>query len=613
MNAIGDIRPSQLIFTFGIGSILDLPNISALVMGLDEWDTGFCTEITEERLLAALQKRLGYQLKRLYLPPTSYEETISDPTKASVGVPVVPFPRWLRCPVCNTLATIDSGIFTLAMDHWKPDQTRFVHASCTKGHNPKALSVRFLMACREGHLTDFPWAEYVHSGRTICKPARLTMQEYGVAGDASDIIVNCLECGAERRMGDAFDRERFQFECGGHHPHLRLISEERCPEEAKTILLGASNSWFPVVMSALSIPTGGDKLSALVADHWAELRDIPSLEVLKYVAAPSRMPWFAGFSVDEIWAAIKAKKEAPHGTAQVQIQDLKEPEWDILTQADTAGTTDFFKLRRVATPKGFEQWFEDTILVERIREVRALMGFTRIESKGDFADAAYQEDERLTPLSRESPSWLPVSEVHGEGIFIRLKESLLSSWETHPDVSRLNNLFLESHRTWRRLRKLEPHDAGYPGIRFVLIHSLAHALMRQIVLDCGYTAASLRERIYCKERTVGGESMAGFLLYTAASDNEGTLGGLVSLGDPISLGRHIDQALENLRLCASDPLCSERTPSSDGRGIHGACCHACLFASETSCERGNRYLDRSTLVQTFVGNATGFFEKKSWP
>ena len=101
--------------------------------------------------------------------------------------------------------------------------------------------------------------------------------------------------------------------------------------------------------------------------------------------------------------------------------------------------------------------------------------------------------------------------------------------------------------------------------------------------------------------------MAGILLYTAAPDSEGTLGGLVELGDPHSLGRHLTQALESVRICASDPLCSEHPPSNDGRGIHAACCHACLFAPETSCERGNRYLDRSVLVDTFFAHGTAFF------
>ena len=158
------------------------------------------------------------------------------------------------------------------------------------------------------------------------------------------------------------------------------------------------------------------------------------------------------------------------------------------------------------------------------------------------------------------------------------------------------------------LRKLQPVQDGFPGIRLVLLHSLAHALMRQIVLDCGYTAASVRERLYSRQPGEEGGPMAGILLYTAAPDSEGTLGGLVELGDPLTLGRHLQQALESMRLCASDPLCSEHRPDTHGRGIHGACCHACQFSPETSCERGNRYLDRSVLVNTFSARGTAFFD-----
>ena len=144
-------------------------------------------------------------------------------------------------------------------------------------------------------------------------------------------------------------------------------------------------------------------------------------------------------------------------------------------------------------------------------------------------------------------------------------------------------------------------------MRFVLIHSLSHALMRQIALECGYTAASIRERIYCLHPGEDEGPMAGILLYTAASDSEGTLGGLVQLGDPTSLGRQIHQALEALKICGSDPLCSEHPPTGDGRGIHGASCHACLFAPETSCEKGNRYLDRNALFGTFAAKGVEFF------
>jgi len=533
-------------------------------------------------------------LKKLYLPPMVFDDDNQDPTAPAIGVPVAPFPRWLRCPLCDTLATIDSGIFQLVQDQYRSDRTRFVHASCSKATSPTALPVRFLLACREGHLTDFPWVEYVHQQNAPCKPARLTLREYGAAGDASDIIVKCLECGKDRRMADAFDRDKFQINCSGHHPHLRKV-ETGCEETARTILLGASNSWFPIVMSALSLPSRAtDKLALLIGEHWHALKDIPSLEVAKFVTSPSRMPALVDFTAEQIWAAIGTRKQAGNQDADEET-DLKIAEWEMLTQNPPSA------------PTGFGQFFEETILLELLREVRALLAFTRIESKGDFADADYVDDGRQTPLSRQSPTWLPASEVRGEGMFLRLKESALQAWEQKPEVQKLEQEFFTAHKAWRRLRKQNPPEAAFPGIRFVLLHSLSHALMRQIALECGYTAASVRERLYC--RPVGQEHgpMAGILIYTAASDSEGTLGGLVQLGQPVPLGRQIQHALESMRICGSDPLCSEHSPVADGRGVHGACCHACLFAPETSCERGNRFLDRTTLVGTFAAKAAEFF------
>jgi len=145
-------------------------------------------------------------------------------------------------------------------------------------------------------------------------------------------------------------------------------------------------------------------------------------------------------------------------------------------------------------------------------------------------------------------------------------------------------------------------------MRYVFLHSLAHALMRQLALECGYTAASVRERVYSRGPEQSGGPMAGILIYTAAPDSEGTLGGLVSLGEPDVLGWHLGRAREHAGLCASDPLCSEHSLQSGGMTLHGAACHACLFAPETSCERGNRYLDRATLVDTFAVGGLSFFE-----
>jgi Domain of unknown function (DUF1998) len=609
MNELGDLRPSQLIYTFGVGALLDLPNTSVLIMGLDDWDTRHCTEIGEDRLLGAIQRRLGLQVKKLYLPPFVFDDFRHDPTAPAIGVPVAAFPRWLRCPLCDTLATIDSGIFKLVQDQWRSDKTRFVHGSCPKStiRPPTALPVRFLLACREGHLTDFPWVEYVHAQRVACKPARLTLREYGAAGDASDIVVKCLECQIERRMADAFDREVFTIRCNGHHPHLREFDSQGCTEQARTILLGASNSWFPVVMSALSLPTSGeDKLARLIEEHWSELKDVPSLEVARYVTAPSRIADLVDYRPEQIWEAIESRRRPVDQSSA--DDDLKVAEWQTLTQLPIPAATKNFLLARVPPPSGFATLFTETVLLERLREVRALLSFTRIESKGDFADAAYVDDGRETQLSRESPTWLPASEVKGEGLFLRLRENILQEWENSPEVRVLEQRFFEAHKTWRRLRKQNPPEAGFPGIRYVLLHSISHALMRQIALECGYTAASVRERLYCRLASEEHEPMAGILIYTAASDSEGTLGGLVQLGQPVTLGRQIQHALESIRICASDPLCAEHEPGSDGRGVHGACCHACLFAPETSCERGNRFLDRTALIRTFGARTAEFFD-----
>src|SRR5450759_4470278 len=589
MNELGELRPSQLIFTFGVGSLVDLPNMSAMVMGLDDWDTRYCKELEEDRLIAAVQKRLGPQMTKLYLPPIKLDSADRDPAAPAIGVPVVPFPRWMRCSLCDTLSTVESGVFKLIQDPWRPDKTAYVHQGCLKsqgGRAPSAHSVRFLLACREGHLTDFPWLNFVHKGNVPCRPATLSMREFGASGDASDIIVKCHTCNVERRMADAFDPDA-PFDCPGHHPHLRLV-ERNCEEDAKTILLGASNAWFPIPLSALSIPRATDKLGKLIEEQWAELKDTEDVDELRLLRKKlqrfqSLIPLFTEFKDEEIWAAIETKRAGAQEGA-TPPEDLKLPEWHIFSNPDSAAENRDFKLKRVAPPKGFEPFFEDVLLVERIREVRALLGFTRVESNADFAEATIVVDGRLTKLSRESPKWLPASEVRGEGIFLRVREEVLLNWQTKSEVQQLEREFLESHKAWRRLRKLDPVQEGFPGIRLVLLHSLSHALMRQIVLDCGYSAASVRERLYSRQPGEEGGPMAGILLYTAAPDSEGTLGGLVELGVPQTLGRHLQQALESMRICASDPLCSEHRPDSHGRGIQGDWCHACQFSPETSCE-----------------------------
>jgi len=189
-------------------------------------------------------------------------------------------------------------------------------------------------------------------------------------------------------------------------------------------------------------------------------------------------------------------------------------------------------------------------------------------------------------------------------LFLRLSEAKVTKWLSESEA--LETQFLVSHRRWRKQRGLEP-TLGFPGLRYVLLHSLAHVLIRQFSVECGYAAASLKERIYSSTPD-DEEAMAGILIYTAAPDSEGTLGGLVTLGETANLEQHLDQALEGLEICSSDPLCAETQPEQSFLSIHGAACHNCLFLPETSCERGNRYLDRTVLVPTMERSGFQYFK-----
>jgi hypothetical protein len=374
---------------------------------------------------------------------------------------------------------------------------------------------------------------------------------------------------------------------------------------AKAILLGASNSWFPVMLSALSVPTQVDRLAQLLQQHVALFDSVEVERDIKVLRSVGVLKPFASYEDAQVWEALQNKRRGD-GDEDQQPTDLREPEWQVFSSPDPARNSRDFQLRIVDVPKGYKKHFDKVVLAERLREVRALVGFTRIGSPGDFNDPDELPSQRLAPLCRTLPKWVPASEVRGEGVFVQFSEDKVQKWLRKHKL--LEAEFLEAHKRWRAVRNLEP-AAGFPGLRFVLLHSFAHALIRQLSLECGYTTASIRERIYSRNVGEDRQPMAGVLIYTAASDSEGTLGGLVGLGEPKALGRHLDQALEALRLCASDPLCSEHHPGRDSLTLHGAACHACLFAPETSCERGNKYLDRSVLVATVDDrDITPFFE-----
>ncbi len=211
-SEVGELRPSQVLTTFGIGSLVDLPNLSVMVMGLESWPDSCSTEIGEERLLLSAQKVLGPQLKRLLAAPRG-PDTVGAQTNwfdesRQVGVPVAPFPRWLVCSKCRLLAPLGSGLFEPKAVAYRPDKSCFVHNCTTQGRAPTAVPARFLVACNKGHLDDFPWLDFVHRNQPGDCKGPLKLYEIGALGEASDVEVKCDKCGASRRVKNSLSRQR---------------------------------------------------------------------------------------------------------------------------------------------------------------------------------------------------------------------------------------------------------------------------------------------------------------------------------------------------------------------------------------------------------------------
>ena len=625
---VGEMRPSQLMWSYGIGAMVDLPRLSVMVEGLDFWSTAHARGISEDRLLAAVRTAVGPQVKRLHEPPLPDEEPFGKPATDPVyriGVPVGIFPKWLRCPRCRLLSDADSRVFTFKGSSKRPDEARYVHEGCSKqgrGSAPTVVPARFVVACRAGHLDDFPWREFVHRGPTDCK-GTLRFYEMGASLETTNLYVACdlgtgfshLAPGEEghagatgggcgvppRSMVDAFGpgAEDVLPRCRGRHPHLRDATDD-CGRDLRTILLGSSSSWFPQAISALSIPTGSTELEQAVEDKWALLEHVESPAEVATFRKANLLGAATKFSDDEIHAAVAARLEG--SVDAVTTEDMKLPEWQVLSDPVGAPSGEDFLVTEGAVPEGFDDWFEPTVLVDKIREVNALIGFTRLEAPEELLRGP--DELTWAPLARSAPEWVPANEVRGEGILMRFRSDAIAAWETRPDVAAHLARLQAANRAWRLGRKMDP-DTGYPGHRHVLVHTFSHLLMRELALECGYSATSIRERIYASPPDAPVD-MAGVLIYTAAPDSEGTLGGLVRLGEPKMLGRLIAQALDHAALCAADPLCSEHDPEPD-RSLHLAACHACTFAPETGCDQGNRFLDRATVVPTLTVPGTTYF------
>ncbi|MFD5984329.1 DrmB family protein [Streptomyces cyaneofuscatus] len=605
---VGAVRPSHLMFTAGVGSLVDLPNFSVLIKGLDSWSYSGITEydIDEPRLRSAVNRSLqlyGHgQVEQLRSAPW-LQGGDSDPkgwAAQGVGVPVTPFPQWLRCTACNVLAAVDSGEFVFINANPRtPHEAKFVH-DCKRG-KPLAVAARFTLVCTAGHLDEFPYTVYVHHGQPCPKTPRpkLRMKDHG-GNQAANVSIECVACGVKRNIREAMgERGRRNLpSCRGRHPHLGTYRQNGCTEDAVLMVAGASNQWFPLTLSALALPKGqGGDIEKLLDDHWPEVQGIESRDSYRLLSAIPAFNYLKEFDADTLIEAVAARKAGADGAApsapEVQA-DLFGPEWDALS-GPIPQPSDDFALRPVGVPVPLDELFSDVRQVERLREARALIGFTRL----DAPDPESPEIATRVDLSRAAQTWVPASEVRGEGVFLRVRDDLMADWvsrmETSPQMTAHREAFGRFRGNRKSDRKSSDFDPlyGWAGARYIALHTLSHLLIRTIALECGYNSASLAERIYAGDDS---NPRTGILIYTAVPDSEGTLGGLVSLAEERELDRIVRRALTDASHCSADPLCSERLPRDPADFLHGAACHVCLFVSETTCERGNRFLDRRFLV-----------------
>jgi hypothetical protein len=598
---VGKARRSHAASTFGPGAVVDVraPSgapISGVVAGLEEWDRAapqgrsglLHFQRTHE---PRLQRRLGVAGFRL--PPVKED----DSTSQNDLLPIVRFPGWLVCPGCERLDRADRFTFD------RPGDPERWCGPCNLGRAPRdrvhAVPVRFIVACEDGHLNDFAWQRWIGCDCGDRHALRLSTEGAGLAGK----VVSCGRSGCasaatsvvDRSLEGAFGKNALRargIRCSGGRPWLPAAPDD-CQRPPRVLQRGASAVYFSASESSLDIPPFSTDLStALGADGalYMDAADEDRPAVLRTIARRSGQPLEVLQRVLEAWR-LALDAEAPDAPL----------EWAEYLQLVRGGSEPIdggqFQTRPGTVPPEFLHALDAVVLVRRLREVRALVGFTRIKPPaGPFRDPT----SRLGRLYATAPNWLPAVELRGEGVFLRFSTEAIAAWEARPAV-------IERARQLASRRATPDADpaeeARKTSPRFLMLHSFAHGLMRQLSLECGYSSAALRERLYVG---FAPKDMAGVLIHTGSADSEGTLGGLVRQGKEARLERTIREMLRALSWCSSDPLCiTGATTLSSPENL--AACHACLLAPETSCQHFNVLLDRALLVGAPGKPELGYF------
>lgn len=635
------IRIGQLIAPFGPGSLYtDRRGTPHVVCGLDHWfmrwdqtlglvrcESRAEFERVEPRLSALLQ------VDRLCTPPDfrHVRQGAPAPQNALLNVPAQRFPRWYR--------------------HTKTGEMRRFNLHSARIENPPGggrwQPVRFVSVCGGGHLCEFPWKEWI--GCPCAGDGSLFLTDRG-GSELSSIRIECKTCpaGSPGRNGrslsgttvkpDVQQGEQSEFQkagisCPGDRPWLgEGASEPGCGHPLIGALINQTNLYFPRTISAIALPDLQPQTPAIAALR-NEIEQDPSLGVARTLwnmnnragtvaliqvgltargvtSEPPEVEEALESLFDPAAAALPAGA-VPPANPESDLLAFRRAEFNIIRH-EVNDPEHVPNLRVIPTtvPAELAPWFARVNLVERLRETRVFFGFDRLEQNNNslagMPATAMHQLFRVPPVQPQD-RWLPAVEVFGEGIYIELNDHRLAQWQTDHSAwlaHRLDDGFVARLAgVFQTLPPLAAADRAWASM-YLLVHSLAHILINQLVFECGYSTAALRERLYISADPDA--PMAGFLIYTAAGDSEGTLGGLVRLGRPERLGPVMQRALGRASWCSADPVCSEHLGGQGSKMANLAGCHACVLLPETSCETINQGLDRAMVVGTPDAREHGF-------
>ncbi|PJI06833.1 MULTISPECIES: DUF1998 domain-containing protein [Clostridium] len=600
-----DVRLSQIITTFGPGGIMDFIDQPLMTASQKYW--GSPIKISEERLA----KKLNVSN---FIAPQDAD--------SKYNVPFVRFPSWYYCPECNKLKQIKDWEKEYLKAHRSDDKIKYMKKPvCTNHKNEVQLvAPSILVACKRGHIDDFPWSKWAHKNVAgECSNPELELISSSGSLGLDNIKVRCTNCNAENSLKLASSKNGLKnFTCKGEFQWKN--EREKCEEKVQMVLRNASNIYFPKIESSLSIPPYSDDINTMINDS-SEFESLKS--AMNKKEKKGKLKEFIKDDledyIEEISKEINMKDKVElvdkivcrelfdkENASEKTKNDYRYEEYNALTGIsipDEYTSRDFKIEKKDLKDYGIEE-LSKVILVKRLREVRALVGFSRINMYDNFimGTKSNNDEVKIIDIKDKESKAYPAYEVRGEGIFIELNLKLIDSW-----VKENNEISKRAQKLNDRYSKVNKGSYREITPKFILLHTLAHLLIKELSFECGYSSTSLRERIYCDVPS-DNYNMSGILIYTADSDSEGSLGGLVKQGEPNILPRILKKAIKKAVWCSYDPICINST-GQGFKNLNLSACYSCALLPETSCEEFNTLLDRVAIVGTLDNRNMGFFSK----